>query len=594
MTETASEKKSRKILFLKKNQQSLVGAEKYLIKRGWSVVSTHDLKVAVLKAVEFKPDYIFLAFDHQNQKVTNLPKVFKQILSASIIPFLETQSAFAAHLIKQSGFPYSLTPPMTGPKIERLIHKIKHDLDNPQAAQEEKTRKAFGAKKSEKEEMVIKIKGSNQSFSQTDSKSLNFSNLSSVLTNDFGTDISMNEFNNATGSYYNEEDLNEILKKESTMNLAAMCPDMQKGAMETDDDFRKRICEQLKRKNQVASREESERAFMDEVYAKALELLDEKAQDASDATGDSATDPDKAPSHSLLSKEILDNALKEMMEFCPDSLKKTEFEKEDSYNRRMMHLLLRQMKKNNVDMSHLSEDFAIHFKTALENSSFKTLQYLKENSEEQSVQKILSSTKKARCYMIDSENFYGYLVVASANEQHIDTNFNKLVEDRLKEYLKDLGQDIEFSAALNIQFQEVDFQAWSLEKAEFLHKSVSEGHEIAMAFFPAEQEKLAVKESKKKDMSSINITEFLGEIPVEFNLYIHLEQNDKFVHYTKGGFVLYQTQRQRLEKKGIGEMHIQNEDIPELKKYRVQNYLNKIIQEHKTSQGKKSNGKIPA
>lgn len=596
MAENTPRKITKKILFLKKNRQSLSGAEKYLIKRGWKVVSTHELKVSVLKAVELKPDYIFIAFDHPNQKVSNLPKVFKQILTSTIVPFLETQSSFSLHLIKQAGYVYSLLPPITGPKIERLIHKINYDLDHPQETQQESTRQGFAAKKTEgKEEMVIKIKGSSQNAVQNDSKPMNFSNLSSLLSsNDLSHDISTMDLSSVEGAYFSEEDFTQLLSNSSLKKLTELCPEVSRLDAEPEHAFRKRLCTQLKNRNQAAAQAETERVFMDEIYAKAIELLEEQTphpHGSADGSSEALAEDHKQP---LLTKAVLEKAMREMMEFCPESLQKADKEKEEDYSARMLSLLMNQMHKNNVDITHLADDFQSLFQSALENSTFKTLQYLKETSEQQEVKRTFAATKKAHCYMIESAHFNGYLVVAAATDQLMSEKFSHLVEKRLKDYLKDLGHNIEFSAALDVQFQEVDFQAWSLEKAEFLHKSVSEGQEIAMAFFSAAQTKLEVKESRQNEMCAVDIQEFMGEIPVEFSLFVHLQQNNRFVHYTQAGFVLYQKQKQRLENKGISELHIQNEDLPELKKYRVQNYLNKIIQEHKVAKGGAPNDQLSA
>ena len=580
MADQPSEKPPQKILILKRNAQSLVGAEKYLKKRGWQIISTHDLKVTVLKAVEFKPDYVFLAFDHPNQKVTNLPKVFKQIIQTVVIPFLETQSTFSMHLIKQSGYKYSLVPPVTGPKVERLIHKIVHDQLNPQtnATEETHARQAFGVKKNDKEEMTIKIKGAS-GFDGHDPK---MSNLSSILSSELisgGT--SGTKFDAATGSFYSEEDLSSIISSATTQNLAEMMPEVKQKESESPEAFRQRLCEQLKKKNSISAREDTERSFMDEVYAKALELFDERNGDTMIADMGENGEP-------KLTKDLLEQAMREMMEFCPDSMKKTEYEKDDSYKRRMMGLLLRQMKRNNVDVKQLEDEFEIHFKTVLASSSFQTLQFLKDSSSQQDVQKFFAATTSARCFMIDSGSFFGYLVLAAANIEALDDGINETVETMLKQYLKEHGHEMEFSEKMNIQFQEVDFQALSMQKAEFMYKSVQEGQEVAIAFFPTTQKRLEVKESRDQNMSAVDISEFMGGVPVEFNLYVHLKQNDKYVRYTKSGFVLYENQRSRLEEKGIAEMHVEKDEVHQLKKYRVQNYLNNMIKDYK-SKGKKAN-----
>lgn len=572
MAEEKKEAESKKILILKRSKQSLVGAEKFLSKRGWNIFSTDDLKVAVLKAMELKPDYIFIAFDHPNSKAANLPKVFKQVLMSTTIPYVETQSSFALHTMKKTDPKYFLTPPIIGPKIERILFKIDHDKEHENDPAQQKAKSQFQAQKTGGgDEMMIKIRGSNN---QTiDSTSEAFKSLG--LDGHEGSNHLQagRIFNRATGSYQTEEEVNQFLTTEPIEKVQSLyAQEIPREEGESDEDFRKRVLEHLSHQTVRSERQAQEGSFFDEVYGRATEMsLD--------------LNPDQEEPE--VNMELLSQALKEMMMQAPESLLPKDLETPQSYERRMMNLFISHAKKNQLQVKDLSENFKMHFKSALEASTFKTLQDLQQTSQKQEVAHILSKTKKAQCFLIQGEGFKGYLVAASSSGDTLEkkVNYVKLIKGKLKEYLKETETEVDISESIQIQFQEVDFKSWSIEKADFIHKAVAEGEEVAMAYFSVDHPDLVTRESKNKDMLAVSLNEFMGEVPVEFDLFIHLPANDKFVHYTKEGFVLYSGQKERLDRRGVQEMHVQNTDLPDLKKYRVQNYFNNIIKDFKKSKG---------
>lgn len=568
---------SNKILFLKKTPHSIMGAEKYLKKRGWQIISTHDLKVAVLKAVEFKPDFIFIAFDHPNKKVTHLPKVFNQVLRSTIVPYAEAQSSYAIHQIRQSGSTYSLTPPIMGPKIERLIHKIRTDLENPQTApQTAKNKASMPSIKTEKEDALIKIGGSQTQMSSNMSTTISSEggfNLTNLLSSALSSESYEQNFDPSVGTFMSEEDLKNFLTSASTMQLSSMCPDAVKNSNESESDFHSRLTELLKQKNRTAMRQESERVFLDEVYAKAMELLDDQA-----AKKTSSQQPEMSQQ---LTRKLVEKALKETMEYCPESLQRGHGEDQNAYSKRLLTQLTDQMRLNNLDLGELATEFPST--TATASTAKQTLEMLQDNSLSQDLLPASAKTF-SHCYIVDSKIFYGYVVVATANQLEINEQFNHLIENHLRKYLTDVGRTIDVNEDMDMHLQEIEWQDWSKEKAAVLEGKITSQQRITLEFIPAETSQKPVAKSQTP-MFAVSIKEFMDEIPIEFSLYIHLPQNAKYVHYTRGGYIFYQAQKLRLEEKGILEMHVADEDLPELKKYRVQNYLNQIIKQHKNKRG---------
>jgi hypothetical protein len=77
----------------------------------------------------------------------------------------------------------------------------------------------------------------------------------------------------------------------------------------------------------------------------------------------------------------------------------------------------------------------------------------------------------------------------------------------------------------------------------------------------------------RAEMHQVGIEHLKGDAPVEFDLYLHLPANDKFILYTPEGKRFYQKQKDRLERKGVKGMHLKKAAVAELRRYRVRNFL---------------------
>jgi hypothetical protein len=576
----------KKILILKRSKLSLLGAEKFLSKRGYEVFSTEDLRTAVFKAMKLKPDYIFVAFDHPNSKAAKLPKVFEQVLNAVTIPFVETQSSFALHSMKKTNPKYFVAPPVIGPKIERVLFKIQVDQQNEKDLNQEREKLHIEySQKANTGEMIIKVRESTN-----DTLDVTSATLEKLGLDDYDEQSPQEHeghfFVSETGSYRSEEDLSETFENEPQDNSESVHnSEMEQAGREGEPRLKNTERSYIDRQSVINERKAQEDSFFNEVYERASEVYLEVNSDKEE--------PD-------VTVDLLNQSLSELSIHAPPSLLPKELESPASYKKRMKNLLLAFVKKNKLRVKDLDENFKLHFSGALEASTFKTLQDLQVDPEKDQIIRILALSRKAQCFFIRGMGFKGYLIAASASEKILSDrsklDFLGLIESKLKEYLSETNSDVKVFENMQIHFHEVDFKLFSLNKADFVHMvnsgfslskadfvhMVNSGEEqIAMAYFAANHPDLVTRDSKRKDMMAVSINEFAEEAPVDFDLYLHLPVNDKFIPYTKGGYTFYAGQRERLRRRGVGEMHVQNEDLPKLKKYRVQNYLNKIIMDFK-------------
>lgn len=172
------------------------------------------------------------------------------------------------------------------------------------------------------------------------------------------------------------------------------------------------------------------------------------------------------------------------------------------------------------------------------------------------------------------------MICALAEDQRVDQTLIDLINKRLLSFLKENGESVKDQDPMEIKIQSVDFIDWSIEQAQFLKKSVHNGREIAMAFFPHKEMKTSFEVSEDK-MIKLQLDELKADVPVEFDLYIYMPENNKYILYTPEGGNLYGSQKKRLESKGVRHMHVKDTAVQGLKKYQAQNYLNEQIDIYK-------------
>ena len=130
---------------------------------------------------------------------------------------------------------------------------------------------------------------------------------------------------------------------------------------------------------------------------------------------------------------------------------------------------------------------------------------------------------------------------------------------------------------MNLKINKVPFEEWALAYADFLRKSVHNGEEIAMAFFPRSDMQGKWAKAKDDEMFMISLDEIRADSPIEMNLYLYLPKNNKYCLYTPKHGRFSQTQKERLIRQGVTHLHAMKLDMEDFKRYRAQNFLNEKI-----------------
>ncbi|UYL09641.1 hypothetical protein B9G69_003520 [Bdellovibrio sp. SKB1291214] len=515
----------RKLLIIKSHPQSLGPVEGFLKNRDWDIKSTHNLKEAMVFLVQNQPQFVMVSIDHPNKKVRNLPKVLSQAFPVCVIAFAENSTPTSVKVLNDCNAGYAIYHPITGPAVERMVnkyHKDQSQTNNAAAAQ--RTWDNAGGSNSG----VIAIRGGEAGADGTTASSQNFlANLMGAL-----------EGNSTSGSFagFGQGSLNES-------NIAVQ-PGMAGYIPPTSPD------------SNVNG------PFMRDPYANPTGISDlggaRGSQSASDALD--PNDPNYDPygdggSSAYSSRKKNDTMWAPVEETARTKNSKGLKETADEVAKDPGSLILKGTRE------------------AMDKACIIT----------EKKRKIEIATNVA-CILVESGRFSGYLVAAMAQHLTIDVQFVEKIRTRLFKFLTENGENLSNNETMPIRIKQVPFAAWAVEHAEFLRKSVHEGNEVAMAFFPNAELKADIAPSPDEEMAAVKINDIRTDVPVEFNLYVHLPRNNRYVLYTPQGGVFLGEQKNRLVNQGVTQLHILRMELQNLDKYRAQNFLNDKIDEYEAQQ----------
>lgn len=546
MSGEAQPKPKMKLMILSSNSHHLAQVEKYLARRDFEVVVLPDVKSFVIKAVQWQPDFVMIPVDHQQPSVRQLPRILSQVISSYVIPYASQNSTSSLMLLKKSGSSYTVSPPVTGPKVERTINKYHLDLANPEKkAQLKREAQARGGD----DALMIKIeggKGDLQKFSADQKTKMVLEALTggnSVDIDDPGSNmISTGGSGDANSPGYNSAN--------------AYTPQ----ASENPDDPNSSSSYLNNTGSSSGTNNNSNNAYSPSYNPQ---------EGSNSAAGDSSINPGSFAQNPNALDPL--NSLPNMPSpiTTPDGVPSA------------APVNPAQAPNNEAPGAPTEDELAKKpvlspdQRDDLSKSFQHSLGFLSQDSDQKKVYQIINKVTSSSCFSITCANFKGYAIVVSATENHKLPALNQIIKNRLNEYFRQ--QNVEIDSFGPIAIQEVEFQPWAISQAEVLEQAHYQGEEYAIAFFPADNIEPMFQESDAKDMLCIHMDELHGDVRTEFDLYLRMNKNGKFLLYTPKDGKFLQEQRDRLILHGITEMYLKPDDKKFVYRYRAQNFLNKEI-----------------
>ncbi len=618
----------KSILIIKGSPKALGALETFLNNRDWVVFSTTDIKDAFSYLVKNKPSFVMVAVDHPNKKVRNLPKLLTQAFPVCVIGYAEASTTQSYGQLMDSGLEYKINPPATGPAVERAVNKFLKNQQNFADATQARAEK-FNTQKNLLDSVDNKK-------SHKPSEMMNFQspkglpeykagNLISIERKEISPQLNVNADASNTAT---AEKLASILYKiaesegDSEDLVAEAIIAVQRDSRTAQQGPAYRPDHSEAKPKESSSSRQGESLLKVSPAPNKQHVLNNPELLNSKTSSNTSSNKGFVPQYH--EDDILDEsgALKPMdapvLNFEPKGTKaaivatgieektansqtpKKLNEKEDISQSNVLseaqrnnvapllakNLPLDQTKPESADNNpyNLSLDSkasgrANHSQSVFSRSAEKALAESVNTGDRILINKLEASSNVA-CIVVESARFSGYLVVAMGKNRKIDQNFILLVKNRMVKFLKEQGEEINEEEGFAIKVREVDFEGWAIEYASFLRKSIHNGDEIAMAFFPFSPVKNELGQSAAAEMGTIKLDDLQGNIQVDFNLYIYLTANNRYVLYTPKGAKLYVQQKDRLSKMGVTHLHIRKSEAQDLSKYRAQNYLNSKILEY--------------
>lgn len=604
------------IFILKTTPHGMKAAEVFLRNRNWIVASSNNMRDAFAYVVQKQPSFVLIAADHPNKKVKTLPKLLVQAFPVRVLGFAESQNGAAVAALHEMGLEYSLFPPVSGPAIERMILKIRKDEEKKANAKantkltpsvesgftvsggeptisEEDFRKSFEQARAALQQMVSSEPEGN---SEVQGSASIISGAGSGSTSSSGA-APMSAAGQAASQQPGAQRGSGVIIQKGTPGSAAAG-----GPAYTPSHMGKEADEEQETTSMI---------FMPEpgwVPASDKKPDDKNNGDQAQNNGSSSAtwmpsgngsqekssqDPSHSPNGAqfpLSGREQSggpawmptegggksNSATGESADSSSSSVdtkkKQAPVFESDPLSAKNKEAPTFESETNKDSQSPLSL-FAKGTQKALDESV--------QAKSGQTVQS-LGATTNVACITINSTRFSGYLVAALGKDKKIDQDFIELIRKRLINFLKAHGESIQDNEkSLHLKIETVEFEDWAIEKAEFLRKSVHGNDEVAMAFFPTKENKPKLEDSESGKMVQINLQDLREDVPVEFDLYIYLPENNKYLLYTPQGRNFMNSQKARLKEKGITHMHLRKDSETDAKRYQAQNFLNDKIGEFK-------------
>jgi hypothetical protein len=576
---------NKSVLIIKSQEKSLLSVENFLRNREWNIFSTTSLKDALVYLVSKQPMFVFVSIDHPNKKVQNLPRVLAQAFPVCAVMFAENATPGAYSILNASNLEYKLFPPVTGPAVERLVNK--YGKDQTQKATQANAISQWTNGESGNDSISIKggeqggsinVKGGEQAAGYNSSSAQAL--LAAMLSGD----------PNALAEAQRAAELSNAMANQGNTSNGGH-GFIAGNNSETSDAALAAALGQVTNKDQgngagfgsgLSALEKG--AGMGSKLGSAGEgigagtAIDPTSQDPSKAASlksnqsTSSNEDDTAPSQPSYSMEEFDKSALDDLSTPRPSNEAGGWAPMETPNKvkRSPTEELADTLKGKLEVENLIAKGA---QKSLDESVIRF-------SSPHQKQVNLQDSSNVSCLIIVSPRFSGYLVTAMGKNKKIDEKFIEKIRQRLFNFLKQSGENVkEDERSMDMKIKEVNFQEWAAESAEFLKKSVHNGNEVAMAFFPKPDVKTEFKESAAAEMLAVDLKEIKTDVPLEFNVYLYLPRNGKYVLYTPEGGIMYKGQKEKLEREGVKELHILKEDAERVDSHRAKSYLESTIDE---------------
>ncbi len=171
----------------------------------------------------------------------------------------------------------------------------------------------------------------------------------------------------------------------------------------------------------------------------------------------------------------------------------------------------------------------------------------------------------------------GMIVLAIGKDNAVNSGMIGSFKKALSQHKRIKQANIFFHRPVIIATESFDSKTWIEKVSDITFQVQHEKDEVVFGFVSAENVVPSLKNSPDVKMLAIDLEEVSTILPVNFDLFIYLPQNQKYIRYIASGRTLSADQRNRLLEKSIDTLHLNKSDILKLKDYFVKLFVNNKI-----------------
>ncbi len=616
---------------------AVLGSEKSLISRVLDKLSSSkpvdayfciDLKDFLIKTIENPPDIVAVSMNYQHKNVVKFPKLFKMALNAPVIIFTEKQDPHFQRLLNaaQSDYKISgkLNPHNLWFKINSILNHLENEANNSQLIpqKDKNTPHLF-----EKKAGPMILRGFGQSSPKKDTGSV-LTQLFAALNDEsdkeietledyipsqsqrekesFYYDPSNNQGSSTSDVFHDEnkssvesvgpEDLSQLFGEENEGNqdlenteqnsseiqpLKSLHPLEQMSTENNESEEADLLKGSFKTKNHLTTEDEENRSGQNSLDAKSRSKKKKtfSETDENKKSGFNGFDKSGAPkTQPVMEEDTLDPRKNSDDNHRGQTLDQEENDKFGSVKldeeNEQKNRELKKDKKKREDLKR---------KNALKESCDEALReifFSKNLSQPRPFE-----SKDVHVFIVEMAEYKGFLMINNSFNHNIEAHILSEFRTLVLENLKKKGVSANISNEFYITAELSDYGSVVSQFSEFvLYHEEETGKQQVVSFVKREVVQPKISESDKEGMYLIDLKVIPPQTLVNFDAFIYLPKNNRFVRYLKNGRSLSLSQAKRhSEENDNTNLYLPKADKNKFIQFFIQNTISWELEIYKNS-----------
>lgn len=186
-------------------------------------------------------------------------------------------------------------------------------------------------------------------------------------------------------------------------------------------------------------------------------------------------------------------------------------------------------------------------------------------------------SSKVLCVHLKATHFDGHFLIATGGDEELEGEGQAQLESAMKNMLTEIFGSLEVYDVHPLDIQRVEFKDWALETADFLESGLHDGLEIAVAFFTGSGKIFELEVLGSSDYCKLRLEEVHPGVSLDFDVYLHLPLNGRFLMYIPRGGNITVPQQMNLEGRGIKNLFVAKKDRRSVLRSRVRMHFAQSI-----------------